>query len=373
MKILAHISRFLLGIVFVYSGFVKAVDPWGYQFKFEDYFIAFGMEWLLPAALFFSILLAGAEFLIGAAMLFGIKPKLSIWSAAAFMLLFTPITLYLALTDAVPDCGCFGDALILSNWDTFFKNIIIIIMLIPVFLYRKKFKHYMSCKLEWIPAVIFAAGIVFVSFQGLRHLPMIDFLPYNPGMSMKPDPTKKDQYFVSYKDNRTGETKEYLADDFPWSDSIWMSNNEFVTQRVIPGDNPANLVVVFDALDDDATKDITLNPDFQLWVVAWNLDDVSDKAIEKIKAVETECATDNLNIALLTASSPEKTELFRHNKQVAIDPYFADDIILKMVIRANPGFVLLKDGTILAKWAWRDMPALNEIDIKGLEAKYIKK
>lgn len=372
MKIVAHISRFLLGIVFVYSGFVKAVDPWGYQFKFEDYFIAFGMEWLFPAALFFSILLAGAEFLIGAALLFGIKPKLSIWSASAFMVLFTPITLYLALTDAVGDCGCFGDALILSNWDTFFKNIIIIAMLIPVFLYRKKFKHYMSCKLEWIPVAIFAAGILFVSFQGLRHLPMIDFLPYNPGMSMKPDPTKKDQYFVSYKDKRTGETKEYPADNFPWSDSTWMANNEFVTQRVVPGEKPANMVVLFDAMDQDVTKEISLNPDFQFWVVAWNVDEVSDKAITRINEFAAQCAADSFDIALLTASSPEKTEQFRHDKQIAIDPCFADDIVLKMVIRANPGFVLLKDGTILGKWAWRDVPNLPDIDTKGLEATYIK-
>jgi len=373
MKITAYISRLLLGIVFIYSGFVKAVDPWGSQFKFEDYFIAFNMEWLIPMALVFAILLSAAEFLIGAAFLFGIKPKLSVWSAVAFMAIFTPLTLWLAITNAVGDCGCFGDALILTNWETFYKNIVIVALLIPVFLYRKKFGHYMSCKLEWVPVFIFATGIVFTSFYGMRHLPVIDFLPYKPGLSMKPDSTMKDKYFVSYKDKTTGETKEYPADDFPWDDTTWMANNEFVSQRVEPGPKPANLIVAFDAENADVTKNVILNPKFQFLVVAYDMESMSDKAIEKVNALAADCGKDSIDIALLTGSSIEKTDLIRHDKQIAIDAFYADEIVLKMLIRNNPGFVLMKDGTILAKWAWRDIPAYKDIDLKGLEQKFLKK
>ncbi|MGD9494662.1 MAG: BT_3928 family protein [Bacteroidales bacterium] len=373
MKITAYISRFLLGIVFIYSGFVKAVDPWGSQFKFEDYLIAFGMEWLMPAALLFSIMLSAAEFLIGFAFLFAIKPKLSVWSAIAFMALFTPITLWLALTDAVPDCGCFGDALILTNWQTFYKNIAIDILLIPVFLYRKKFGHYMSCKLEWVPVLIISAGILFTSFYGMRHLPVVDFLPYKSGLSMKPDSTMKDKYFVSYKDKVTGETKEYPADDFPWDDTTWMANNEFVSQRIEPGPKPANLIVAFDAEGTDVTKDVILNPEFQFLVVSYNMENMTDRAIEKLNSLAAECEKDSIAIAMLTGSEAIVAEKVRHDKQIPVDVYFSDDISLKMFIRNNPGFVLMKDGSILDRWAWRDLPALKDIDLKGLEQKFLKK
>ncbi len=373
MKLLAYISRFLLGVVFIYSGFVKAVDPWGTQFKFEDYFIAFGMEWLIPAALFLSVLMSAAEFLIGFAFLLGIKPKLSTWSALIFMIVFTPITLWLALTNAVGDCGCFGDALILTNWETFIKNIAILVLLTPVFLYRKKFRHYISCKLEWIPVIIAMAGIVFVSIQGLRHLPYIDFLPFRPGLSMKPDSTQKDQYFVTYKDMQSGETKEYPADDFPWDDSLWMASNEFVSQRVVPGKRPEHLIVTFDANGQETTTGMILNENFQLLVVAWDLEEMNSGSVSKIQSLAAECESAQIGMALITATSSSKAETIRHDLQLPVDLHYADDILLKMVVRNNPGFVLMKDGTILAKWAWRDVPSVAEMDMPGLEKQYLNK
>lgn len=372
MRIAAIVIRFILGIVFIYSGFVKAVDPWGFQFKLEDYFIAFGWEWLIPAALIMGILLSAAEFLIGMAFLLGIKPKLSTWSALLFMILFTPITLYLAITDAVPDCGCFGDALILTNWETFYKNLIIIVLSFFVFLYRNKFGHYMKCKLEWIPVIILAIGILFISYYGLRHLPLMDFLAYEQGMSMKPDPTQKDLYFVNYKDNRTGNITEYPADDFPWEDSVWMANNEFVSQRVIKAEAPQYLIYIVDEENVEQIDAVMLNPDFQFLLVSYDLDKVSENAFEKIRSFAAECESSELAFAGLTATPYDETEIIRHDNQLAIPFYYADDIVLKMLVRANPGFVLMKDGSILKKWAWRDLPELGEIDLSALESEFLK-
>lgn len=372
MKKLAIIIRFLLGVVFVYSGFVKAVDPWGFQFKLEDYFIAFGWDWLNPAALTFSILLSMGEFLIGVAFLLGIKPKLSAWSALIFMLIFTPITLYLAITNAVADCGCFGDALILTNWETFYKNIVLLVLVLFIFWYRNKFGHYMKCAAEWVPVCLFAIGIVGISFYGLRHLPMIDFLPYKAGLSMKPDPSQKDLYFVSYKDKTTQKVTEYPADNYPWSDSIWMANNEFVSQRVQKGSAPQHLVYVSDSEGENQTEMVMLNPDFQLIVVAYDLENVSENAFSTIKTSVAECEKQELSVVGLTATTPEKTELIRHDKQLALPFYFADDIVLKMFIRCNPGFILMKDGSILGKWAWRDIPEISKINFAELETKYLK-
>jgi len=118
------VSRILFGVVFIFSGFVKAVDPLGSTYKFQDYFLAFNAEWLFPLALPLSILLSALEFVVGASVLTGVKMKYSSWGGLLFMLFFTPLTLYIAIANPVPDCGCFGDALIISNWETFYKNLI---------------------------------------------------------------------------------------------------------------------------------------------------------------------------------------------------------------------------------------------------------
>ena len=372
MRIAAIIVRFLLGVVFIYSGFVKAVDPWGFQFKLEDYFIAFGWDWMIPAAMVMGIMLSAAEFLIGIAFLLGIKPKLSTWSALLFMILFTPITLYLAITNAVRDCGCFGDDLILTNWETFFKNLIIIILVIFIFIYRKKFGHYMKCKLEWIPVAFFTVAILFISFYGLRQRPLMEFLPYEPGLSMKPSEEQQDQYFVTYLDNRTGEETEYPADDFPWEDSTWMANNEFVSQRVVEGEAPEYLIAVFDENFDNVSSDVMLHPEFQFFVVMYDLDKVSEKAFEEVRDFAAQCESEGVLMTALTATPYDDIETVRHEEQLPIPFYTADDIVLKMFIRANPGFVLMKDGTILGKWAWRDLPELSEINLEELEAEFLK-
>jgi uncharacterized membrane protein YphA (DoxX/SURF4 family) len=140
MKLIRILSRLFIGAIFIYSGFVKGIDPLGSTYKFTDYFFAFGMEWLEPIAFPLAIILSALEFVVGISLFLGIKIKLSSLGALLFMLLFLPLTLYIALKDPVQDCGCFGDALILTNWQTFWKNIIIIIIpTIFIFISRNKF------------------------------------------------------------------------------------------------------------------------------------------------------------------------------------------------------------------------------------------
>lgn len=373
MKIFALISRFLIGALFVFSGFVKAVDPWGSQFKFEDYFIAFGMDFMIPFALILGILLSTAEFLIGVAMIFGIKPKLSAWSALLFMALFTPLTMYLAITDDVSDCGCFGDALVLTNWETFYKNLVILVFVVIVFLYRKKFKHWMSCKLEWIPVIVFTLGILWVSIHGLRHLPLIDFRPWKLGNSMLKDPSVKDKYFVIYKDKQTGQTKEYPADDFPWEDSVWVANNEFVDQRIEAAPRPNNMILIMDADGNDLSDSITQNAGFQFMLISYYVEVADKSKFKDIATLAIKAQENGVGFVGITGSTPAETEVFRHELQLAFPFYYADEITLKTVIRSNPGLVLLKNGTVIGLWAWRDIPTYEEIDFTELESKYLKK
>lgn len=369
---IARISRFLLGLVFTFSGFVKAVDPWGSQFKLEDYFLAFGMDWAVPFALVLGISLSIVEFLIGICFLLGLKPKLSLWGAILLMLVFLPLTLYLAITNAVSDCGCFGDAIKMTNWQTFIKNVIFTIMLVPIYLERNRLKPILHSRAQWIIVGVSGIFILVVTINSLRHLPLIDFLPYKPGLSLKPDSTAKDQYFVTYKNKKTGEMKEYPANDFPWQDSVWMAEHEFVSQRVVPGKKPPHMITVFNEIDMDVTNQVILYPDFQFLVISYDMTKISEKAVDKIEDFLHACEAKNIATCILTATDKNKADSLRHAYQWGSTIYFSDDILLKMVVRNNPGIVLMYDGIILKKWAWRDAPDLNKLDLNSLKEKYVK-
>ena len=184
MKLLRNICRILVGIVFIYSGFVKGVDPLGSDYKFTDYFNAFGMSWMGFSTLFFSFLLSMAEFLIGICLFLNIKIKTAAWGAILFMGFFTPLTLILAIKNPVTDCGCFGDALILTNWETFWKNIILLAMTLVIFYTRDKYKpifNFLEQTVVLVGTVIFMFCVQWYSF---RHLPIVDFRPYAIGKNI---------------------------------------------------------------------------------------------------------------------------------------------------------------------------------------------
>ena len=233
MKLLRNICRILVGIVFIYSGFVKGVDPLGSDYKFTDYFNAFGMSWMGFSTLFFSFLLSMAEFLIGIFLFLNIKIKTAAWGAILFMGFFTPLTLILAIKNPVTDCGCFGDALILTNWETFWKNIILLAMTLVIFYTRDKYKpifNFLEQTVVLVGTVIFMFCVQWYSF---RHLPIVDFRPYAIGKNISegmaiPDGAPHDEYAITlkYKNKQTGEVKDFTEENYPWQDTV---NWEYVS------------------------------------------------------------------------------------------------------------------------------------------------
>src|SRR3972149_9654661 len=165
----------ILGLVFIFSGIVKAVDPLGSAYKFHDYFVAFNMAWLDWLSLPLGILLCTTEFIAGFAMITGIRLKTGTWIILLLMLVFTPLTFVLALTNPVSDCGCFGDAVHLTNWQTFWKNVIMIILAVIIFTGRKQVTNIFRSSSEWI--ITGSLAIIFILFclGNLRFLPAIDF------------------------------------------------------------------------------------------------------------------------------------------------------------------------------------------------------
>jgi uncharacterized membrane protein YphA (DoxX/SURF4 family) len=369
MNYVRNISRILVGLVFIFSGFVKGVDPLGTAYRIEDYFIAYGTPWANPLSLYLSIFLCAVEFTLGVSLLLNLRLKLLSWPLLLMMSFFTVLTFFDALNNPVPDCGCFGDALKLTNWTTFYKNIVLMILVGIIFFYRKKFQSVFLPRIDNMAvAVIFVAFLSFSVYQ-YRHLPWIDFLGWETGTDLVPDNPGQAKTYLTYKNKITGEEKEYLSPNYPWNDSTWTSQWEFVGQRVDDsGVKKGHSLKIFDAAGNDYTETFVNNPGYQFLVAAYSLKDASRKGFEKIDRLDDEIYRNGHSLIVLTGSVEEEIQSFRKGLHPDIEFYQADDIELKMMIRANPGLILLKDGVVMGKWHWRDLPDYQELkeEFKGL-------
>jgi uncharacterized membrane protein YphA (DoxX/SURF4 family) len=363
MKVLIRISRIITGAVFVFSGFVKAVDPLGSTYKFTDYFIAFHLQFLEPIALPLAIMLSSIEFLIGISMLFGYRYRLASWGLLIFMSFFTILTFILALTNPVSDCGCFGDAIILTNWQTFFKNIILLPFVILIFIFRNKTNALHPDITEWIYLSVFALLIVIFQIRALRHLPLLDFRPYSVGTHI-PDkmiiPTNKplDEYKTYLYYEKDGQVREFNEENFPWQDTTW----KFVDSKHVlfkkGYEPPIHDLTMEDENGNDHTDAILSDPNYNMLLISYNLPLADDEGLKMANKLATACFNNNCSFYCLTASSRNEIEEISQALDLNFNFYTTDEIVLKTIIRSNPGLVLLKEGTILGKWHYRDYPDL---------------
>ena len=226
--IIAAICRTLLGVVFIFSGVVKAIDPLGTVYKIEDYLKAFGgfFSDLLPLAEVAAWALIITELLLGVCMVMNVRTKWTSWIALAFYCVMTPLTLYIALTNPVSDCGCFGDAVVLTNWQTFWKNAVLIVLAIVLVALRK---HVRQLRSGWMELVIVATSLAAVlSFMAwtIQHLPVIDFRPYKignhlPTLMEYPEDAEADVYEFSFVYEKDGVEERFTLDNYPKGDSTW--------------------------------------------------------------------------------------------------------------------------------------------------------
>lgn len=279
MRLVKNLCRIIVGIVFIYSGFVKGIDPLGSDYKFTDYFNAFGMGWMNATTLFFSFALSLAEFLIGIALLFNLWVSRMAWGALLFMAFFTPLTLVLALTNPVSDCGCFGDAMILTNWQTFWKNIILLLLAIMIFVYRKEYKSSLSFMGQFSFLSLAGAGMLCLSIYCYRHLPVLDFRPYAVGKNITegmrlPEGAEPDQYEVTlkYKNKQTGEVRSFTEENYPWQDTLnWeyeSSSERLVKKGYI---TPIHDLVIEHPTLGNITEEILEDDNHTILAVAYNL------------------------------------------------------------------------------------------------------
>ena len=368
MKIIKHIARILIGITFIFSGFVKGIDPFGSTYKFTDYFNAMGMEWLLWAAFPLGVLLALAEFTIGVAMLFNIFTRFFSWMALLFMAIFLPLTLWVAIKNPVTDCGCFGDALVISNWATFYKNIVLTILAIIVVIYRKDMKSLIGKKVSnrlGIASILVYGIIVFYSYN---HLPVFDFRPYKVGVNIPdamivPEDAPKDVYknIFYYKNKNTGKVKKFSEDNYPWQDTVNWAFDNMESKLVKEGYHAPIHDFRIETPDGEDIIDYFMNDEnYVFMLVAYRLDKTNRDAQYKINELANWAMGADMSFFCLTSSLPDESSEFIAETQAPYEFFNCDEITLKTIIRSNPGLVVLKGGTIVGKWHYNDIPTPEE-------------
>lgn len=357
-----NVCRFLLAAAFIFSGFVKAVDPLGGQYKIQDYLVAFGLDSLIPVSmqLLFAIALSALEFTLGVYCLFGIRKKVGSTLALVFMLLMTPLTLYLALYNPVADCGCFGDAWVLTNWQTFGKNSLLLLAAISLFKWRTQVIRFVSYKFEWLVSLYTVLFVLFLSFYCLGGLPILDFRPYKvgqniwEGMQIPEDaaPSVYESFFILEKN---GVRKEFTLENYP--DSTWTFIDTRTVLKKRGYEPPIHDFSMKELLSgEDLTEEVLTDINYSFLLVAHRLEDADDSYIDLINEVYDYSVEHGYRFYCLTSSPVEAIEMWKDKTGAEYPFCVMDDITLKTMIRANPGLMLLKNGRVLNKWSARSIP-----------------
>lgn len=343
------VCRLLVGALFIFSSFTKGVDPLGTKYKMLDYFAAYHIEWLNGAAMVFSVLMILAEFLIGICLLTNVCPKIAALGGALFMLLFTTVTLFDARYDMVPDCGCFGTAVKMSNWQTFYKNLVIDAVLLPLVLNLRSVKSRLRLSTQFFIGLLYAVLFTGFEIHNYRHLPVIDFMNWKVGKQMNEKSEQEQQIYLTFRNKETGKTQEYLSPNYPWNDSVWMKQWEFVDQRVV-GDNN---FLGFSALDQDGddVTDMILGTKNLLMFTSHDMSKVTDKEWEKIARITDVANQKGYDVIWVTASPQEYVEELQEQHHCLQEVYYGDELEIKTIVRFNPGVILLDEGLVVDKWS----------------------
>lgn len=361
-QILLHANRIFIGLLFVFSGFVKAVDPLGTVYKIEDYLIAFDGFFVELTFLAFpaAICLIALELLIGLNLLFKVWPKITSWIALVFMLFMTALTLYIAIYNPVSDCGCFGDALAISNWQTFFKDVVLLIMIIILLFGKKQLRPIYQSRFEWILVILFVVLSFGFMVYNLTHLPVIDFRPYKVGVNIQeamsyPKDASRDVYEYIFTYEKDGVEKSFSLEEIP--DSSWTFVSQ-ETKLIAEGyQPPIQDFEILTANYEDLTDEILEYEGITYLIISYDLSLASKKSMERIKSFVTHQRQQDQDVKIyaLTASSTDDIQDFKLKYNLDFPFYTTDPITLKTIIRANPGVMKLKAGTIKGKWNWRQI------------------
>ena len=367
MKTVRTLFRVIVGIVFIFSGFVKGIDPLGTVYRMQDYFLAFGTTWANDLALPLAIFLCVLEFILGISLLFNLWIRKSVWVLLPMITYFSILTFFDAFYNLVADCGCFGDAIKMTNTETFIKNIVLMAMVIPIFLWRKKYKSVLKPAGDVV--VLGAMAVLFtgLSLYCLWHLPIIDFRDWKKGAQVNETSDQQVQFFVTYKNRNTGKTEEFLAPNYPWNESTWLAEWIFVSQRVEDPSQDEMTLMIEDTLGNDHAQSYLGISDYHFFVVTYSLDEANRDALIRLQSLFLAVNEAGYSFIGLTSSTPEKIAAFKTETGIGFEFFNSDDAVLKSIIRSNPGLILLKDGVVIRKWHYNDFPEWDQVKERHID------
>lgn len=361
MKIIANSARILVGLLFIISGFVKIVDPIGTAIKLDEYFVIFGdnfsplFELFLPHVVMLSVLITALEIILGVALLFLFQPKTTIVLLFAQIVFFTLLTFYSATTGEVTDCGCFGDAMPLTPWQSFYKDLVLLILIIILFLYRKKFNAEFDNKIGFGVVAATTVACLFFAKYNLDHLPVIDFRPYKIGNNISEKRKDGKAGVIHYRMSKEGEEK--LFETYPTDDDWTYVDYVTVKEPELPSINDFNL---FDINGNETTEEVLSGK--QIVILSQKIDAITDEQIAALATLAKTAIANNIKPILLTGSGFEKGDELIKKMGIQLPVYTIDEVVVKAMIRSNPGIMILNEAVVRGKWHINDIPTFTDLE-----------
>ena len=354
----------MLGLTFLFSGFVKAIDPLGLAYKYDDYLLAFGLNSPDIVINILAVLLPAFEFLLGSLLILGIWPKFTGWVVFLFMLVMTPFTFYLAIKNPVTDCGCFGDALVITNWQTFIKNVVLLLLSIFILWSRGlSYTVFGTSTAKW--SCFWSLLLpVLLSLYAYRHLPLIDFRPYKIGNNLAeltklPPTAVVDSFDYKFIYEKDGVRELFTAESLPQDGWTFVDRTQVLVRK---GDKPVidGLQIMHPSMG-DITDDVLSDTSYVFLLVSPDLSTANSEYMDKVTGASRYAHQFGYKFYGLTASDLSVIDEWSYEYDTNFDFCAVDDRILKTMIRSNPGLIILKDGVVVRKWASIDLPNFHEI------------
>lgn len=365
LSVAVILVRIVVGVTFIFSGLVKLIDPVGTMYKIDDYLAVMNMTALQPLSIIASVALALAEFILGINTLLGSYLRTTPKLLLAFMTLMTPLTLYLAIANPIADCGCFGDAVILTNWQTFAKNVVLLLLVLFLFKYYTKAKsvfHREVQALTVIWGIVYAAFVVWFAFT---YMPILDFRPYKLGTDIRAayygDDIPDTEYQFVYE--REGVQQTFALDNLPDESQGWtfVERKQVGAKLVVKATSAADYFVVYDG-NEDVTEDILEQDGYVFIMLSPNLAKANDNHIDKIHELYDYCLLYGYPFYAVTASTPAEIDEWLDNTGGEYPFLFMDKTSIVTIARGNPYMLILKDGVIYHKYPISQLPEEAQLD-----------
>lgn len=359
-RFLDQFSRFFVGALFIFSGLIKLNDPIGTQIKMEEYFEVFADDFgaffnsFIPWSLEIGMVMIILELALGVAILVYWRMKWTGWTLLLLMLFFTFLTFYSAYFNKVTDCGCFGDAIKLTPWQSFTKDVVLMVFVMHLFWYKHRYVPVLRTREGDALIIGTSALCLFLGIYAIRHLPFIDFRAYRVGNNIPKQMQPLEQPIIEFifeKDGKEVKSQKYLTD----------AGYKYISSRVINEDKIKPKITDYSVTSPEGEDKTPYSFEGnKLMIIIFNADKASARNISAIREL-TQKLEGKVDCMILTGSAIESIEKFRHENQLAVPFYFVDATVLKTIIRSNPGIALWKDGTVLGNWHHNDTPSADEI------------